>query len=168
MVAWCTQLEIEDLMSANGLSVSTNDTQGNSVSDPTIVANAIERGQSKLAQYLTQKYDTSTITSANVWIKWATATFAAIEIMRRKGGVVPPGLQETYEEILEGLRDVKNGPGLIPDLSQRTTPGMAVSNVKIDNSYRQAKVRVVGTISFPIGVTKLAQFRDRTDIGQVY
>jgi len=168
MANWCTQTEIEDLMSANGVSVSTNDSQGNSVSDATIVANAIERGQSKLAQYLTQKYDISTITSANVWIKWAAATFAAVEIMRRKGGVVSAGLQEIYEEYLAILNDVKNGPGLIPDLLQRTTPGMAVSNMTIDNRYAKAKMRVVGTISFPVGVTKLPQFRDLTDVGQVY
>ncbi len=155
-------------MSANGVSVSTNDSQGNSVSDATIVANAIERGQSKLSQYLTQKYDTSLITSSNVWIKWAAATFAAVEIMRRKGGVVSAGLQEIYEEYLSILNDVKNGPGLIPDLLPRTTPGMAVSNLMIDNRYPRAKVRVVGTISFPIGVTKLSQFRDRNDLGQVY
>ncbi|MES2793692.1 MAG: hypothetical protein V4719_29025 [Planctomycetota bacterium] len=165
MANWCTQLEIEDLLSSNGVSVSTNDSQGNSVSDPEIVAFAIERGQSKLAQYLTLKYDVSTITSANVWVKWAAATFAAVEIMRRKGGVVPPGLQEMYEEYIVSLKDVKDGPGLIPDLPQRTTPGMAVSNVMIDNAYSRAKVRVVGTISFPIGVTKLAQFRDRNDLG---
>lgn len=168
MPAWCTITEVEDLMSANGVNVSTNDSQGNSVTDTVIVDNAIERGQSRLAQYLANKYDLSTITSANVWIKWATAAFAAVEILRRKGGVPSGGIQEIYEEYIRILDDVKNGSGLIPDLMLRTTPGLAVSNLMIDNAYSRAKVRVVGTISFPTGVTKLPQFRDRNDLGRVY
>src|SRR5690349_10851624 len=101
MAIWCTLTEIEDLLSASGVSVSTNDDGNNSVADDEIVDNAIERGQSKVEQYLVAKYDTSTITSANVWVKWCTAAFAAVEIMRRKGGGVPPGLQEIYEEYVE-------------------------------------------------------------------
>ncbi len=165
MSAWCTQAEIEDLLSADGLGNSTNDGQTNAVSDADIVANAIERGQSKLSQYLASKYDVSTITSANVWVKWAAATFSAVEIMRRKGGVVPPGLQEIYEEYETILLDVKNGTGIIPDLAPRNTPGISISNIKIDNFYQQAKIRKVETISWPVGLSRLPVFRDRFDVG---
>lgn len=165
MPAWCTISEIEDLMSAPGVSNSTNDTGGNAVADATITDNAIERGQSKLAQYLNQKYDTAAITSANVWVKWATATFAAVEIMRRKGGMVPPGLQEIFEEYITILEKVAAGLTTIPGLYPRSSPGIAVSNITVDNAYRRAKIRRVDTISFPVSLTSLPQFRDRFDFG---
>lgn len=168
MSAWCTQAEIEDLLSATGVSVSTNDNMDNAVSDALIVSNAIERGQSRLGQYLIGKYDTDIITSSNVWVKWANAAFAAIEIMRRKGGVVPLGLQEIYEEYIDILKDVKDGTGLIPGLVLRTSPGISVANITLDNYYNRAKIRKVETISWPLGLVKLPHFRDRADIGNTY
>lgn len=168
MSAWCTQTELEDLISANGLNNSTNDNQTNLVSDPTIVANAIERGQERLGQYLAAKYDVTTITSANKWIKWATAAFAAVEIYRRKGGTVPPGVQEIYEEYVQRLDGIENGSGLVPGLSTRSSPGISVSNVMVDNSYNRAKIRKVDSISYPVGLNKVASFHDRLDNGSSY
>ena len=168
MTEWCGVAEVEDLLSANGVWASVNDDLGNSVTDATIVDNAIARGRTILGQYLVQKYDISTITSANEWIKWAAATFAAIEIMRRKGGVVPPGLQELYEQYTGFLKEVQAGSFQVPGLYLRSSPGMAVSNLTMDNRYNRAKVRVVSTISWPMGLSKLSQFKDRLDFGNTY
>lgn len=168
MAEWCTLAEVEDLLSANGVSASTNDNYDNSVADATIVDNAIARGRTILSQYLVQKYDIEVITSSAEWVKWAAATFAAIEIMRRKGGVVPPGLQELYEQYTEFLKNVQSGTFQVPGLYPRSSPGISVSNITMDNRYNRAKIRVVSTISWPVGLSKLSQFRDRFDFGNTY
>jgi hypothetical protein len=168
MSGWSTITEIEDIMSAGGVAASTDDGQDNAIADPVVVANAIERGDSILGQYLNQKYDLTTITgtpATNVWVKWASATFAAIEIMRRKGGIVPPGLQELYEQYLVILKTVTGGSGTIPNLYPRASPGIAVSNLTIDNRYNRAKIRKSESISWPVGLSKLPVFTDVRDTG---
>ena len=168
MPEWCTLAEVEYLLSANGVAASVNDSQDNAVADATIVNNAIARGRTILSQYLFQKYDIDTITSSVEWVKWAAATFAAIEIMRRKGGVVPPGLQELYEQYTGFLEKVQTGTFQVPGLYLRSSPGISISNITMDNRYNRAKIRVVSTISWPVGLSKLAQFRDRFDFGNTY
>jgi hypothetical protein len=168
MAEWCSQTEVEDLLSANGVWASVNDDNGNAIADPTIVSNAIARGRTILGQYLVQRYNLDSITSNVEWVKWAAATFAAVELLRRKGGVVPPGIQELYEQYVVFLKEVQSGTFQVPGLYFNSSPGIAVSNLTMDNRYNRAKVRVVSTISWPMGLSKLSQFKDRLDFGNTY
>ena len=168
MAEWCSQAEVEDLLSANGVWASVNDDNGNAIADPTIVNNAIARGRTILGQYLVQRYDLNQITSNVEWVKWASATFAAVELLRRKGGVVPPGIQELYEQYVSFLKGVQLGTFQVPGLYFNSSPGIAVSNLTMDNRYNRAKIRVVSTLSWPMGLSKLTQFKDRFDFGNTY
>jgi len=94
-----------------------------------------------------------------------TSLFAAVELLRRKGGAISTGLNENYQEMLTFLKGVQTGSFQVPGLSPRTSPGIAVSNIMIDNRYPRAKVRVVSSISFPIPSSPLGTFTDRADYG---
>ncbi len=166
MPEWCTISEVEYQLSVDGVSGTTNDNHTNYTADPAIVNSAIVNARLQLSQYLVQKYDIATITSANEWVKWATSTFAAVELLRRKGGVVPPGLQEKYEELKVFLESVQTGIMIVPGLAPRTMGGMALTNMTIDNRYGRAKIRRVSSISFPTtSGTSLGSFTDRNDYG---
>lgn len=166
MAEWCTLTEVEYVLSVSGVNESTNDDYNNIVADPVIVNNAIVNARVTLSTFLVQKYDLTAITSANEWVKWTTALFAAVELLRRKGGTVSPGLQEKYEEIRDFLKQVQSGPLIVPGLNPRTPSGIAMSNLTIDNSFGRAKVRRVETISVPPNGLKVPTFTDRYDYGQ--
>lgn len=168
MAEWCDISEVEWWMSVDGVSDSTNDRQTNITADTTIVDNSIIQARLWLSQFLTQKYDVSLITSANEWVKWATGLVASIYVMRRKGGMVPVGLQEAYEELRDFLKGVQSGSLVAPGLVLLASPGISISNVTMDDRYNRAKVRVVQTISWPNGLSKLSQFTDRRDTGFDY
>lgn len=165
MPEWCDTPEVEWWMSVDGVKTATDDDYDNVVADPLIVADSIVNARLWLSTFLTQKYDIGTITSANEWVKWSTALVASIYLMRRKGGPVPPGLQEAYEELKEFLKGVQSGILVAPGLSLVASPGISISNVTMDDRYNRAKVRVVQTISWPVGLSKLSQFVDRRDRG---
>lgn len=164
-MAWCTISEIEHELSVDGVTGTTNDNQVSRVGDPAIVANAIEIAQEQLSQYLVTKYDTSTITSANKWVKWATATFAAVELLRRKGGTASAGLQEKYEELREFLTGVQTGTLIVPGLTARQISGIQVTNYTLDRTYGRTKVRRVPSISYPSTGSSLSQFNENNDFG---
>ena len=152
-------------MSVDGAKTATDDDYNNVVADPDIVDNAIINARLWLSTYLTQKYDIDLITSANEWVKWSTALVASVALLRRKGGAVPPGLQEAYEELREFLKGIQSGSLVAPGLTLITQPGISVSNVTMDDRYNRAKVRRVDSISWPTGLNKLGNFLDRRDWG---
>lgn len=168
MAEWCSITEVEYQLSVTGVSETTNDDFNNVTADTGIVDNAIINARLELSQYLVQKYDLSTITSANEWVKWATSLLAAMELMRRKGGIVPPGLQAKYDGMIQFLSQVQFGPGIVPGLSSRVNGGIALSNLTMDNSYGRAKIRRTNTISFPVSNSPLGTFNDRFDTGNNY
>jgi hypothetical protein len=165
LAEWCTITEVQFWMSEEGVEVATNDDQTQTTPDLTIVNPAIIQARLWLSQYLVQKYDISLITSANEWVKWSTAVAASVILLRRKGGVVSAGLQEAYEALTAFLEGVQSGTLVAPGLTLVASPGISISNVTMDDRYNRAKVRVVQSISWPVGLSKLSQFVDRRDRG---
>jgi len=142
----CTIAEVEDVLSDHGVRLATDDERGESMFDSTKTSNAIERAEQKIYQYVALRYSTADLVG-NTWAKWACAVFAAVQLMRRRGGTVPPGLMDEYQEYLDYLTQVKDGQSEIPGLSQANEPGLTMSNLVVDQRFRSAKTRVVRSVS---------------------
>jgi len=146
-VAYCTITEINDLMSEHGIAAATDDVGGESLVDSSVVNNAIERAEQRIKQFVTGRYDVTQFSSSNKWLKWCCATLSCVALYRRRGNLIPPGLQEQYDEYIEHLQAIRDGRGEIPDQAPRTEFSMAMSNLRIDHRYPTGKSRVVTTVS---------------------
>lgn len=140
-MAFCSQVDIEDILSSEGVLHATSDLGTSATADKTMVANAIERATVRIKQFIGRKYDASELSRTNAWIKWAAATIAAVMLMRRRGGGVPPGLQESYDEISEYLKEISKGIQEIPDAVPVREPGVTMTNLAVDMRYYTAKIR---------------------------
>lgn len=166
-MAYCNQDDIEDILSEAGVSYSSADVGDGPDTD--VVNNTIERAESLVKQALRKKYDTSTITRANnTWVKWCTATYAAVSLMRRRGNSVPDGLWVMYQEYKETLAAVKAGTEDIPDLDPRYEPGLTMSNHHISHWPRSAKSRVITSTSVGQQDSQKPRKRDLRDWPDYY
>ncbi len=158
-MAICTIVEIEDVLSEHGVRLATDDQNMNAFADTTMVSNAIERATQKIYQYASLRYQDA-LFEGNDWCKWCCAVFAAVQLMRRRGGGVPPGLMDEYNEYIEWLEKVQAQTAEIPGLQQENEPGVTTSNLIIDQRFPSAKPRVVrGTSAGEIS-SKKPRFTD--------
>lgn len=144
-MAYCNQEDIEFVLSEAGVTYTSAD-----VGDETDTANvalSIEKAESQVKQALRKVYDISTISDSNTWVKWCTATYAAVILTRRRGNSVPDSLWVEREEYRKILDAVQAGTAEIPDLNPRYEPGLTMGNLRIDSHKRTGKVRVVSSIS---------------------
>lgn len=167
MAEWCSITEVEYQLSVSGVTAATNDNQISITADESIVDDAIVNARLLMSQYLVQKYELASITSANEWVKWSTSVFAAVELLRRKGGIVSEGLAQKYSELKEFLTGVQSGILIVPGLSTRSMGGIAMSNLTMDNRYSRAKIRRTHSISFPTTPNPLGTFTDNMDNGTI-
>lgn len=143
---YCSETDIEDIMSTHFTLETTNDDGSLNDDDDTKVLNAIVRAEQRIQQYALNRY-TDTLLQSNEWIRWCCATFAAVQLARRRGNAIPNGLQDEYDEYLAHLQLVRDGKAEVPGLLPRSEPGMTMSNVTYDQSSRRRKIRVSKTIS---------------------
>lgn len=155
-MAYTTSAEIIDLMSEEGVIGASEDAAYASLMDSDHVTSCIERAEARMNQYLYPKYDITLISNSNVWIKWCAATFSAVFLYRRRGGSVPQGLQESYEEYISFLEQVKDGTAEVPGLAPQYEGAITMSNMTIDQRFAHGKSRVTSSISVgPVASKKL-------------
>lgn len=142
----CTIDEVKSILSSYGVSVTTDD-ERTGEGDPTFQDEAGERAYQRVLQYVHKQYDPSENTD-NDWLKWCHATLWAVQLRRRLGDDLPPGLEADYTEFIESLEQIKEGELQIPLATPRKSRyGMAMSNVEFDPRYYQNKIRVNDRIS---------------------
>lgn len=145
-MALCTISEVEDVLSYWGAKLATDDERADASPDTTKVDNAIERATVRIHQYISLRYETSVLES-NDWAKWCCAVFASVQLMRRRGGAVPPGLMDEYNEFIAHLEKVQSQLAEIPGVTQQNEPGLTMSNLTVDQRFRSAKIRAIRSVS---------------------
>lgn len=121
-----------------------------------LAASCLEKATTLIMQKLAQRYALSDL-QASSWVKWCCATLAAEFIGLRRGNPVPQSIVEEanrYREDLQEIHDLQ--VNLIGDdglpLPARAIAGSsghlpAVSNIRIDGRYQNAKVRRIDITS---------------------
>lgn len=145
-MAFCSSTDIADILSDDGMLAATDDSREELLADATRVSNAIERAEQRIKQFVGRKYSDVQL-DGNTWVKWACATIAAFELMRRRGNTPPDGLRESYDEIVGHLKNVSANASEIPDAIPRQEPGVAMTNLRYDPRYPVSKIRAVTQIS---------------------
>lgn len=143
---YCSETDIEDVMSTHFSLETTNDDGSLNDDDDTRILNAIVRAEQRIQQYALPRYADSLLQS-NTWVRWCCAVFSCVQLARRRGNPVPVGLQEEYDEYMEHLALVRSGKAEIPGLTPRSEPGITMSNVTVDLASHRRKIRVSKTIS---------------------
>lgn len=93
--------------------------------------------------YIVNQYDLTTANAVKPnWLSHTEAIFICVWIFRHSAnGAIPPGLQQFYDERLMALQQISQGQRQIPGLSVRSDPGVAMSNLHVDQRYDSHKIR---------------------------
>lgn len=156
---YCTQVDIESLLSKSGVRVRTNDTGLDLATDTGLVDDCIARGSEKIDMSVAKRYDTSAIQSHR-WVKWCCAVISAVFLCRRKGWPVPSSLSEEYGEYLEQLQEIRDGKLDIEGVPDRNISIPSMSNLRVDMRYRTQKMRMESIVSTGRPASKLVRHDD--------
>lgn len=141
MAGYCTQAQIESILSSHGVAAFTDDDL-DGLPDTDMVQDAIDRTAAlKIDIYLCQRYDLTTI-SSNAWVQWANAVLAAVAIATRRNMPTPESLYAQEREVLEQIRMIYSGTHKVPRMAERFDHLPSVSNYDVERFRQVFPVRV--------------------------
>ena len=151
---FCSTQDVYSILSSQGVAWAVDDDSNGMSSTPETLwlSDAKERAKVKITQYLALYYDLTTI-AGNTWIKWASATMTAVELMRRRGESAPDGLVVMANEYIDFLVMVMQGKALIPQDSVNDckllnqNAGLTMTNLRYDSRFGFGKIRSVQNLS---------------------
>lgn len=118
---YCTADDIRDVLSAAGVTLSSDD------SPPSTLGNAIAKAGNRIDLYLARFYEPADLAQSDLVKDWA-ATIAAYVLRTRRGNPAPESLQFALETVLGDLEEIKKGQNDIPGIARRKSyaPGLSV------------------------------------------
>lgn len=141
---YCTQSDIEAIISASGLLACIDDTEaGQASTGATLhVTNAIERAAVKINAAAGRQYSPLSDLASNDWCKWANAVLAAYYLQTRRGNPAWQSLSDQVKEVEELLEEVAWGRRGIPEQPPSFDFRPTVSNFQVEPGRSIAPVRV--------------------------
>lgn len=158
---FCTQADVEDYLSAEGVDLRLDDDNDSLVSAgelARLTARGLNVATARVKLYLQPVYDDADLATSWVVNEWATVV-AARWLCGRRGNPVPGSVAKAYEEIIQEMQAVKARKLQLPDVGTRNPDWPAWSNVNVNWNYRFSKVRVEKNISEPTS-TQYSQKQD--------
>lgn len=116
---YCTQSEVEDILSTAGATAFADDDEGGTLSagETAYITAMIERAAVRMNAYLTSRYTLSELAS-NAWCKWCNATLAAYYLVMRRGNPAIESVAVEVGELMDMLTDIKAGRMQVPEQSE--------------------------------------------------
>jgi hypothetical protein len=151
---YCTDADVEGLLSALGVRSRLDDDQSGAVEtdESARLRQAREYATARVKFYALVHYADEKLASSWLVNDWAT-TIAAYWLSARRLNTVPDSLRELYEGsdgkggVLGDLEAVRKKTMIIPDIAFRNVDWPAWSNVTVDPRYRVRQIRVQRQIS---------------------
>src|SRR3990167_10175431 len=159
---YCTQADVEAILSAEGLVDRTDDSE-DLAGETALITLVIQWATDRVNLYVARRYTVADL-ATSTFINDVTAHFASCQFCKRRGNPCPESLNEQCKEFLEELKKIKDGDLTLPNSPERSNQLPALSNVRIDGRFQNAKVRVQKTISTG-GESTLGQNTDVTELG---
>lgn len=122
--AYCTQNDITNRLSVDGVTYRTDD------DPPTDLGDVIVDACSQVDEYLFSQYDPIQLAQSD-WVRSRAADIAAYLLCERRGNPVPPGIAAKFERTLERLERVRLGVICVPNLPMRKELAPVLSNVRV-------------------------------------
>lgn len=113
-----------------------------------LLIKATQYATDKVNLYCLDRYDDTALVTSWTVNGWAT-TIAARWISTRLFRAAPVQIEAAYEEAIQELKDVRSSALNVPGIGGRTSNWPALSNVTVDVTYTDRKVRVEPNISEP-------------------
>lgn len=139
---YCSQSDVESILSAAGVEAFTDDTEvGSAVA--AFVTDAIARSAGDMNAILFCRYVPADLVGS-VWCKWHNARRAAAEVCMRRLNPVPSTLGEQLDRERQLLDRIANGdPGArVPDVISSLESIPTVSNFDVQRGRYRQPVRV--------------------------
>ena len=124
MADYCTIADVQNRLSADGVTYRTDDTP------PTTYGDVLDEASREIDFYCLARYDEALLASSN-WVKHQCAVIAAFLLCERRGNPVPRGIAGKYERTIEKLEKVQLGTVAVPGIVERRTAVPTMSNVRI-------------------------------------
>lgn len=109
--------------------------------------------------YLLNRYSADVLAGSWVIRNWASI-IAAYRVSLRRCNAPPTSLQYEYEQTMESLTKISVGQLMIGNLPSLATPGIAMSNLRMDPRFTGRQMRV----ETPISSTIPTGYRQTKDI----
>lgn len=159
-MALCTQADVEDILSVEGVLLATDDERAGSTVTSN-VTNAIARATARFNAKV-YKFYTLTALTGNEFARWCAAYMSISQLFIRRANMLPASIQEEIAGWMEHLDKVEAGTAEIPGATRRfEQTGMSMSNLRYDMRYAVAKARVEHTISTGPTDSRVARRFDR-------
>ena len=158
---YCTEADVQALLSADGTTARVDDNGDNSQSatEAGYITSAINWATDKINFFLLPRYSAPNLSTSWVVNNWAVI-LAARWLSMRRGNPPPGSVNQLYEEAVEDLKLVHSGAYEIPGIGTREVLWPVWSNVRVDPLYILRKIRVERPISEKTS-TPYPQNRDR-------
>lgn len=164
---YCTISDIKSILSSAGVVYAVDDDRsgGNSTEEINYANDCIERADAHIQMLVQTYYDVNQL-PGNIWVKWCSATLAAVDIMTRRGEQVPSGLVYRWRQYQDALQRISIGQLQIPGAEPRASQGgLLMSNLELDQRYHTARVRIVPHTSAGERSSLLPQFHSNRIYG---
>jgi len=157
---YCTQADIEALLSVTGVESRVDDDAGGSLSatETGYITSAIQWATAKVNDFCLALYTAADLATSWV-INEVAIVLAAKWLSIRRGNPSPGSIADACKEAMERLEKIRNGGHPLADIGQRNAAWPAWSNVRVDPLNIVKKVRVERPISEP-SATPYPQHRD--------
>ena len=165
-MAFCVQADIESILSADGVTLHTDDTHPYDTTNSTHVSDAIERATTTIESYVWESYQTSDL-EGTTWAKWTCATLAACDIVTRRGNSSPASVMARCEAVKEELESIRVGHRAIPNVAKVRKQIPSMSNLSYDGRFYVGRIRVVKPTSLGRQESSERRHIDYTTIGYV-
>ena len=140
---YCSQTNVEQILSANGVTLRLDDSGDGTVSAAEQLAMdfALADAAETCNFYLWPKYSPSWLATSN-WVNVRASWLATYALCDRRGNPCPESLEDRAEKVLEELERVHSGSHLLPGVPLRWAMAPVYSNVRADPRYEYRVLRV--------------------------
>lgn len=145
-MAYSTKTDIEQIISALGVDLTSSDDFTTVADDATNIAAAIQKVDSIIDFNLRRLYSASSI-AGSTWVKWCSATLASCQLFKRRGNACPESLGKECEQYIEDLKAIANSERILPDAVYQGNHFPTVTNLAVDMRFTRQHIRRIPSTS---------------------
>lgn len=140
---YCTQTDVEQILSANGVTLRLDDDGAGLVSaaEQLRMTDAINGAACTVDFYCFSKYTQAQL-ATSMFINRAASWLAAYDLCGTRGNEVPESILEEAEKWEEKLAKIESKGGRVPGLPYRMSQCPTMDNTRLDNRYNSKVIRV--------------------------
>ncbi len=145
MVTWtyCTSDDIANFLSASGLEAfGGHDDRGAEEN----AGECCEQATDEINLYVLHRYTPEAVRYHRMLIRWAVV-MATAYLCERRGNPIPESIVAEYQRIQDKLEKIRDNKLRLEGVPQRVASFPAFGNLRIDQRYARAQIRVVQSTS---------------------